>query len=41
LERLITDPALRQQMGEAGYQRYREEFTLEVFERRFVDCLSS
>ena len=41
LERLIADPALRQQMGEAGYQRYREEFTLEVFECRFVDCLSS
>ena len=36
LERLITDPALRQQMGEAGYQRYREEFTLEAFEKRFA-----
>ena len=36
LERLITDPALRQQMGERGYQRYREEFTLEAFEKRFA-----
>ena len=36
LEKLITDPALRQQMGEQGYQRYQEEFTLEAFERRFV-----
>ena len=36
LERLITDPALRQQMGEAGYQRYCEEFTLEAFEKRFA-----
>jgi glycosyltransferase involved in cell wall biosynthesis len=36
LEKLITDPILRQQMGEQGYQRYQEEFTLEAFERRFV-----
>ena len=36
LEQLITDPALRQQMGERGYQRYREEYTLEAFEKRFA-----
>ena len=36
LEHLITNPALRQQMGEAGYQRYCEEFTLEAFEKRFA-----
>ena len=36
LEHLITNPALRRQMGEAGYQRYREEFTLEAFEKRFA-----
>ena len=36
LEKLITDPVLRQQMGEQGYQRYQEELTLEAFERRFV-----
>ena len=36
LEQLITDPALRHQMGERGYQRYREEFTLEAFEKRFA-----
>jgi glycosyltransferase involved in cell wall biosynthesis len=36
LEKLITNPVLRQQMGEQGYQRYQEEFTLEAFERRFV-----
>lgn len=39
LERLITDPALRRQMGEAGYARYKELYTLEAFERRFVKCL--
>ena len=36
LARLITDPALRTAMGEAGYARYREQYTLEAFERRFV-----
>ena len=36
LEQLITNPALRQQMGEAGYRRYCEEFTLEAFEKRFA-----
>ena len=36
LEQLITNPALRRQMGEAGYQRYCEEFTLEAFEKRFA-----
>lgn len=39
LEHLITDSSLRQRMGERGYQRYREEYTLEVFERKIVECL--
>ena len=43
LERLITDPVLRRQMGETGYARYREEYTLEAFEQKFVammyECL--
>ena len=39
LERLITDPALRQQMGERGYQRYLDLYTLEAFEKRFVEQL--
>lgn len=39
LERLITDSSLRQRMGERGYQRYWEEYTLEVFERKIVECL--
>ena len=36
LAQLITDPALRTAMGEAGYARYREQYTLEAFECRFV-----
>ena len=39
LEKLITNPALRQQMGERGYTRYKEEFTLSEFERNFVDVM--
>ena len=39
LERLITDASLRMRMGEVGRKRYEEEFTLERFERRFVECL--
>lgn len=40
LERLIVNPALREQMGERGYQRYQEEYTLEAFERRMVGALA-
>ena len=40
LEQLITNPTLRHQMGEAGYQRYKELYTLEAFEKRFVELLS-
>ncbi len=39
LERLVSDAALRTRMGESGKTRYREFYTLEQFERRFVDIL--
>ena len=39
LEQLITDAALRREMGERGYARYRELYTLEAFEKRFVELL--
>lgn len=39
LERLLSDAALRTQMGESGQARYRERYTLEQFEKRFVDIL--
>ena len=39
LEKLITDPTLRQQMGERGYQRYLDLYTLEAFEKRFAALL--
>ena len=39
LERLLSDAALRTRMGESGKIRYRELYTLEQFEKRFVDIL--
>ncbi len=39
LERLLQDEALRYRMGAEGYRRYKENFTLQCFERRFVECL--
>ena len=39
LEKLITNPELRLQMGERGYQRYKEEYTLEAFERKFIEMM--
>ena len=39
LECLIVDEALRHRMGAEGYRRYKEKFTLQCFERRFVECL--
>ena len=39
LERLLQDETLRHRMGAEGYRRYKENFTLQCFERRFVECL--
>ena len=39
LAQLITNPAQRREMGEAGYARYQELYTLEAFEHRFVERL--
>ena len=39
IERLIVDEALRHRMGAEGYRIYQEKFTLQCFERRFVECL--
>lgn len=38
--RLLSDPDLRHSMGRAGYDRYREKFSLEQFERRIVRILA-
>jgi glycosyltransferase involved in cell wall biosynthesis len=39
LEKLINDSTLCRQMGERGYQRYKEEYTLEAFERKFIETM--
>ncbi len=41
LELLIEDKDLREQMGAAGYLKYKERFTLEEFENRFKNILLS
>lgn len=40
LEKLLKDSELRKQMGENGCCRYKERFTLEVFERNFRRILT-
>lgn len=40
LEELLNSPELRKQMGENGCSRYKERYTLEVFERNLRDILS-
>lgn len=39
LERLMKNPALRHRMGEDGYRKFKEHFTLQAFERKFVEGL--
>ena len=39
LEKLIKDSNLRRRMGERGYQRYKEHYTLEAFERKFIETM--
>ena len=39
LELLLNSPALRKQMGENGYRKYKEHFTLAAFEEQFVVVL--
>jgi len=40
IEILIKDPELRNNMGNAGRKRYEENFSLEQFEKSFVEILS-
>jgi len=40
MERLLSDPELRQSMGRAGYARYRNRYTLEQFEKRITEILA-
>lgn len=39
MERLVRNPALCRRMGEEGYRKFKEHFTLQAFERRFAEGL--
>lgn len=41
IDRLANDRELCRLMGDAGRKKYEEKFTLEAFEERFVNCLTS
>lgn len=40
IERLLKDKQLRQKMGENGYKKYQEKFTLAIFENRMKEILT-
>ncbi len=41
LEILIKNPKLRIEMGEAGYNKYKENFTLDIFEKRLIEMIQT
>lgn len=41
LEKLLNDKKLREDMGDNGYQIYKNKFTLDVFEKNMNDILQS
>lgn len=41
IEALLQDAPMRRRMGQAGRRKYEENYTLERFERTFVDCLKA
>lgn len=41
LEKLITQPLLRKTMGKKSYEIYKDDFTLETFEKRILTLLQS
>lgn len=41
LEDIIADREQCRAMGEESYKRFKEHFTLQVFERKFVEALKS
>lgn len=41
LEQLLKDASLRKKMGEAGYQKYNNSFTIQQFEQKMKECLDS
>lgn len=40
IARLLDDKQLREKMGEDGFRKFKEHFTIKAFEGKFTDCLS-
>lgn len=40
LQMLIEQPNLSMEIGEKGLQKYEDEFTLDIFEKRLVSIMS-
>lgn len=41
LEILIENEDLRNQMGRAGFKKFKEKYTIDTFENRFIDLINS
>lgn len=41
LQTLIEDADMRERMGKAGFKKYKEQFTLEVFEQRITEIIKN
>lgn len=39
VEFLMDNPGIKENMGNAGYEKFKNEFTLDIFERNFTDCI--
>lgn len=41
IEELFCSGSLRKQMGEVGYMKFKEKFTLNAFENKLVECMKT
>lgn len=39
LRKLLMEPELRKQMGQAGYERYKKILNIDVYERKVCECI--
>ena len=39
IEILLDSEDMRHKMGEDGYRKFKEKFTLKAFEQKFVECM--
>lgn len=40
IEKLLDDKDLRERMGEDGFKKFKSNFTLQVFEEKFISCIN-